>query len=162
MRLYLVQHGEARPETVDPQRHLTDKGLHEVTRVAEFLRPLKLPVAAVWHSGKPRARQTAEVLAAALSAREGVVRREGLAPKDPAGPVRGAVGRAAEDLMIVGHLPSLGRLAALLVAGDESREVVAFRYGGVACLERDDGGGGGDWKVAWMVTPDLLGDAAGA
>jgi phosphohistidine phosphatase len=157
MRLYLVQHGEARPEAVDPQRHLTDQGVRDTEKVADFLRPLSLSVAEVWHSGKPRARQTAELLAAAFSAREGVIHREGLAPKDPAGPVREAVEQSARDLMIVGHLPFLGKLAASLVVGDEARDVLAFRYAGVVCLERDDGGR--DWKVAWMIAPDLLGAA---
>lgn len=153
MRLFLVQHGEARPEDVDPQRHLTPKGLGDVTGVAEFLRPLDLRVAAVWHSGKHRARQTAEVLAAAVSPKARAEPREGLAPKDPVAPVRKQIERTSDDLMIVGHQPFLGRLAASLVTGHESREVVGFRYAGVVCLERDEGG---DWRVAWMVVPELL------
>lgn len=153
MRLYLVQHGEALPEEVDPDRHLSEKGAAEVEKVARFLRLLKLPVAAVWHSGKPRAQQTAEVLAAALAKKPSVVRRDGLAPKDPVGPVRAAVERSGKDLMIVGHLPLLEKLAASLVTGAKSREVVAFRYSGVVCLENADDSG---WKVAWMIVPDLI------
>jgi len=41
----------------------------------------------------------------------------------------------------------------MLVAGDKDCEVVAFRYGGVVCLERSDDGA---WQVAWMVVPDFL------
>lgn len=78
MRLYLVQHGEAQPENVDPQRHLTEQGQRAVQKVAEFLRPLSLSVSAIWHSGKPRAQQTAEILSRAISAGQGMVQRSGL------------------------------------------------------------------------------------
>jgi phosphohistidine phosphatase len=153
VRLYLVQHGEALPEEKDPQRHLTEKGLADVKAVAAFLRPLKVSVAAVWHSGKPRAQQTAEILARALAGKPKVVRRDGLGPKDAVGPVRDAVERSKQDLMIVGHLPFLTKLTGALVAGDKAREVVAFQYGGVVCLENADGTG---WKVGWIIVPELL------
>ena len=83
MRIYLVQHGEAKSEQEDPRRTLTDKGIAEVQKVAEFLRPLTLAVDAIWHSGKARAQQTAERLAEALGAQARIVAREGLGPKDP-------------------------------------------------------------------------------
>jgi phosphohistidine phosphatase len=107
----------------------------------------------VWHSGKPRARQTAEVLARAFVKGPPVERREGLAPKDSVRPVRDAVERFGADLMIVGHLPMLEKLAAALVTGEKSGGVATFRYGGVVCL---DNTGGGDWRVAWMIVPDLI------
>jgi phosphohistidine phosphatase len=63
MRLYLVQHGEAKPEEEDPAHHLTERGFADLQKVADLLRPLKLAVLAIWHSGKPRAVQTAQILA---------------------------------------------------------------------------------------------------
>ena len=150
MRVYLVQHGEAKPEDVDPERRLTENGAGEVRKVADFLRPLNLTPDTVWHSGKPRARETAEILGAALSAQTD--RRDGLAPKDPVGPLQQAITEAGGDLMIVGHLPFLGKLAALLVTGDETRDVVSFRYGCVVCLERQESDA---WRLAWMLHPDL-------
>ena len=66
MRVYLVQHGESKSEGEDPQRRLTDKGLGEVQNVANFLRPLKIAVDAIWHSGKARAQQAGELLAEAV------------------------------------------------------------------------------------------------
>ena len=153
MRLYLVQHGEAKSKEADPERRLTEKGRCDTEKVAAFLRPLGLVVTAVWQSGKPRARETAGILTAALEAKAGVVERSGLAPNDPVALVAKQINAAAEDTMIVGHLPFLGKLAALLVAGEESTGVVAFRNGGVVCLERDREGG---WSVLWAVTPDVL------
>jgi phosphohistidine phosphatase len=54
--------------------------------------------------------------------------------------------------MLVGHLPHLSRLAALLLAGDPERETVAFRNAGVVCLE----GQGGRFAVRWILTPELV------
>ena len=154
MRVYLVQHGEARPEEEDPQRRLTEEGVRNVQKVARFLQSLGLKVERIWHSGKPRAQQTAEILAGAVSASQGVLQRNGLAPKDPVAPVKQAIEQSAGDLMIVGHLPFLGKLAALLVANNEETEVVAFRFGCVVCVERIENG---PWKLSWMIVPGLLG-----
>ena len=101
MRVYLVQHGEANPEEVDPERRLTKKGAEEVRKVARFLGSLNLALDALWHSGKTRAEETAGILASALSAE--ACRRDGLAPKDPVAPVQQAIIEAGGDLMIVGH-----------------------------------------------------------
>jgi phosphohistidine phosphatase len=154
MNLYLVQHGEANPEAVDPSRGLSAKGQADVKKVAAFLKPLHLSVQGVRQSGKKRAAQTAEILAQALSSAEGVAQYSGLAPMDPVEPVKREVeSDAPRDYMLVGHLPFMAKLASLLVAGSEDADVVAFRNGGVVCLERDDKG---TWRVLWIVTPDIL------
>ena len=119
MKVYLVQHGEAKSEEEDPQRRLTDKGIGEVQKVANFLRPLKLTVNAIWHSGKPRAQQTGELLAKAIGALDRIVQREGLGPKDQVTATKEALQQTSGDVMIVGHLPFLGRLVALLVTGND-------------------------------------------
>jgi phosphohistidine phosphatase len=153
MRIYLVQHGEAEPQDVDPDRHLTAKGARDVRKVAAFLEPLGLRLGVIWHSGKARAAQTADILGGAVAAAGGIVEREGLAPNDPVGPVRKALESATEDLMIVGHLPFLSRLASALLVDSEEAQVVAFQNGGVVCVER---GGDGACSLRWMVTPELL------
>ena len=153
MRLYLVQHGEAKPKQQDPERHLTEKGLRDVRKTAGFIRPFGLSVDAVWHSGKARAARTAEILASVITVSQGALQREGLAPNDPVGLTAKELSSFDEDVMIVGHMPFLGKLASALVAGDESADVVAFQQGGVICLERDEGG---TWRLGWMVIPELL------
>jgi phosphohistidine phosphatase len=151
MRIYLVQHGESKSEEEDPQRRLTDKGIAEVRHVVNFLRPLELVVDTVWHSGKTRAQQTGELLAEVLRAR--LVQRVGLGPKDQVVATKEALKQTGGNLMIVGHMPFLGKLAAVLVTGSEENEIVEFQFGSVVCLEcRDDV----KWKVAWMITPALL------
>ena len=153
MRLYLVQHGKAKSKQEDPDRHLTGEGVQDVQKVAEFIKPLGLHVQTIWHSGKARAEQTAELLSGAVEAEEGALRHDGLAPNDSVEFLVGKMNHAEKDLMIVGHLPFLSKLAATLLVGNDASEVVAFRNGGVVCLEGESGGA---WRLAWMVTPELL------
>jgi phosphohistidine phosphatase len=152
MRIYLVQHGESKSEEEDPQRPLTVRGIDEVRQVADFLRPRGPVINIVWHSYKTRAQQTAELLAEVFQAR--LVERAGLGPNDRVGATKEALEQTGGNLMIVSHMPFLGKLAGLLVTGSEENKIVAFQFGSVLCLEcRDDL----KWKVAWMITPALLG-----
>jgi len=153
MKLYLVQHGEATTEEVDPSRPLTAKGHLDVQKVASFLKVAGVRISAILHSGKTRARQTAEIIAAQLLPGGQVKERDGLAPNDPVKFLANEISGMANDLMIVGHLPFLGKLTAMLLAGVESKNVVAFRQGGVVCLQRNEDQ---TWQVAWMITPELL------
>src|SRR5438270_12360575 len=155
MQIYLVQHGEAKPEEIDPERRLTQNGTRAVQKVADFLRASGgLEVDTIWHSGKPRAQQTAELLGPATHAAGGAVMlHDGLAPKDAVEPIKRELEQENSNVMIVGHLPFLGRLAALLLTGNADKEVVAFQFGCVVCLNRDDAG---RWNLEWMIVPTLL------
>jgi phosphohistidine phosphatase len=161
VRLYLVQHGDALAEDADPARPLSQTGERDVRRLADFLAASGLTVSRVVHSGKLRARQTAEILAAGLASGTAAQEFAGLSPKDPTGPFAGLVARWQEDVMVVGHLPFLGKLLSRLTLGAEDREVTAFQPGSAVCLERagKDAGGAADegsWRLAWMLRPELL------
>ncbi len=152
MRVYLVQHAHALPEEVDPERPLSPEGREAASRVAAFLARVGLQPAQIHHSGKTRARQTAEIFAEALRVPE-VVESPGLAPKDDPAIWAERLGREPRPLMLVGHLPHLARLTGLLLTGDPDRRPVAFRNAGVVCLERSEGG---EWSLLWAVVPEVL------
>ncbi len=85
MRLYLMQHGKAMAGETDARRVLNDEGRAEVKRVAEFLaRTAPDKRGKVLHSGKTRARQTAQMLADADPNLE-VIEAPDLAPMDDPG-----------------------------------------------------------------------------
>jgi phosphohistidine phosphatase len=151
MELYLVQHGEAEPKSVDPARPLTARGRRDAGRVAAFVARLGLEVRQIRHSGKTRAEQTAAILGEALSPPGGVVPVSGLAPLDDVRPVADALLRESRPLMLVGHLPFLARLAGLLLTGDADRPVVQFRNAGIVCLVRDED----CWLAAWILAPEM-------
>lgn len=153
MRLYLVQHGDAQPEAVSAERELTPQGRLDVERLADFLGGHGVRAARVYHSGKTRARQTAEILAARLAPEVTAEVFAGINPNDPVVPLAERVRGWTEDTVLAGHLPFVGRMAALLVTGREEPPVVAFLPGSAACLERD---AAGRWAIAMMLRPDLL------
>jgi phosphohistidine phosphatase len=155
MDLYLMQHGEAKAESEDPARPLTERGRREVERVARHAAArLQLRVALVEHSGKLRARQTAEIVASCLEPRPRLQERPGLAPNDDPGDLARALQDAREPLLLVGHLPHLGRLVSLLVVGDAAREILAFRMGALIALGREAGG----FRLRFVLTPELVHD----
>jgi len=154
MQVYLVQHGLAKSKDEDPERPLTAIGRQEALRVARAAASAGVRPAAILHSGKARAEQTAEIFAAQTKPLEGVHAMEGLDPGDAPERARERVAQTTAPLMLVGHLPHLSRLAGLLVADDPEREAVAFRNAGVVCLERQDHG----FVVRWILTPELAPD----
>ena len=150
MNLYLVQHGEAKPETEDTERPLADRGRNDIVRLGTLLARAGVSVAEIRHSGKRRAHETAQILAEALHPTRGVVLATGLAPKDPVESIAREVSYLDEDIMLVGHLPHLGRLATVLLTGHQDPSVVGFVPGTLARLDRSGG-----WSVGWLVPPEL-------
>lgn len=153
MKLYLVQHGEARSKEEDPERPLTERGGRDIRAVAGALAPGAVTARRILHSGKTRARQTADLLAERVNPAGGVHAADGLDPLADPAPWAERVDGETGDLALVGHLPHLGRLASLLLCDDAERTVVTFQQGGILCLERDDGGA---WSVRWMLVPGLV------
>ncbi|MGH7545798.1 MAG: phosphohistidine phosphatase SixA, partial [Gemmatimonadota bacterium] len=165
MRLCLVRHGDATSEEENPARPLTDAGAATVRRVAAHLRAAgAVSAAEVRHSTKLRAKQTAEHFAEALGLRVPIREVPNLEPLDDVSALADALGAETRDLVLVGHMPHLSRLASRLVAGAAALEAFAFPPAGVLCLERAsesgrDPKGPGRWRVAWMLVPALLSGA---
>jgi phosphohistidine phosphatase len=153
MRVYLMQHGKPVSKEEDPDRPLSDEGRGDVERMADFLKKSALKVEDVFHSGKTRARQTAEIMVSQLNPEIKAQERTGLSPLDDVKEIASQIQGAEKGLLIAGHLPHLGKLASLLVVRDEAFPVVKFQQGGVVCLEKDEEG---RWSVKWMVVPEIL------
>jgi phosphohistidine phosphatase len=151
MRLYLVQHGEAKSEAEDPERSLTIRGEEETRRISSAAKRLGIRPSRIYHSGKKRAEQTAGIIAGAfdLSVQPG----QGLNPNDDVRPWAERLSREVEDLMIVGHLPFLEKLASSLVCGDEGAKAVMFRYSAIVCLEKKESG---RWVVDRVIKPEMV------
>src|SRR5262249_38630311 len=66
MTIFLVQHGEAKPENEDSERSLTERGTETVERVADWAARMGIKVDEIRHSGKRRAEQTATSFAKRL------------------------------------------------------------------------------------------------
>jgi len=153
MNLYLVQHAEPKRKEEDPTRPLSNRGWENIRKMAKHAKQhLRIEVEQIVHSGKLRAKQTAEVLAEYLNPPKGVTTDENLEPL--AGPEiwEKRLIETGGDIMLVGHLPHLSKLASSLLFGDENKEVVAFRIGGVVRLQQDQQH---RWTIQWMITPEI-------
>ncbi len=155
MTLFLVQHGEAKPESEDPERSLTERGAEIVGRIGEWAARTGIKVDQIQHSGKRRAEQTAMIVAEDLNPPKGVLAAKGLSPNDDVTLVAATLTGEQGSLMLVGHLPHLSRLVSLLVTGNPDINVVRFRNAGIVCLAQQDG----KWAIDWVMLPDLLSES---
>ena len=149
----MVQHADAMLKEEDPSRPLSRKGWKMIRNMAKYAQKhLQIQVAQIIHSGKLRARQTAEVLAEHLHPAKGVSVSNDLEPL--ADPViwKKRLAETAEDVMLVGHLPLLQKLTSRLLTGDENKKVVTFNNAGIVCLNKEDG----HWTIQWIMTPEIL------
>ncbi len=155
MLLYLVQHAEAVHEDEDPSRPLSDKGKKDIAKVASHMSKQDMVINQILHSSKLRAKQTADILSEHLgpSRVKALSETDGLLPQDDPGIWSGRLLYMTDNVILVGHLPHLGRLASLLTCGDPEKNIVSFSMAGTACLERDENG---VWSMMWMITPDIL------
>ncbi len=154
MNLYLVQHAEPKPKEEDPERPLSEKGRSYVRKVAAFSAKIAdIKLSTIFHSGKTRARQTAEELAEYLSPMEGVKESDGLKPLDDPSIWAERLTERKENIMLVGHLPHMSKLAARLLSNDENEKIVNFQMGGIVCFGRDESD---TWAIRWMVIPQIL------
>ncbi len=146
---YLVRHGEAFPETQDPRRPLTPAGRANVERLARLAAAKAVRASAIFHSGILRAKETAEILGSQLGSNISVQPISGLMPEDDPSIAAAELETAQDSIILVGHLPHMNRLAALLIKGDPDRGVVDFAPASMVCCSRSNS----RWMLAWILTP---------
>ncbi|OVE77739.1 phosphohistidine phosphatase SixA [bacterium F16] len=147
MKLFFVQHGKCLAREINESRPLSDKGKTDSERVASLLHKNGVSVSGVYHSGKLRAQQTAEIFAETL--RIGNIHQlSGMEPNDDVGYL---ADQLEPDAMYVGHLPHIDRVVSYLVSGDSDAQVATFRNSGAACLQRTESG----YHIQWLVTPEI-------
>jgi phosphohistidine phosphatase SixA len=129
VRLYLVRHAEAAPGEPDELRPLTPRGREQARALGSQLHADGTRPGAILTSPLLRARETGGELARAL----GVASEpdERLAPGATPEAVRAAIAGRGEEIVVVGHQPDCGRIAAALTGGPEP----PFPAGGLVVLE---------------------------
>jgi phosphohistidine phosphatase len=152
MALYLVQHGKSLPVDQDPQKGLSQEGAAETERIAQVAKGYGIRVSTITHSGKTRARQTAEIFEAAFKPPGGIQERSGLNPMDDAGVLAGSID-STENRMLVGHLPFMERLTAYLITGSAEKPVFKFQNSGIVCLDKDPVTQ--SWMIKWTLMPHI-------
>ena len=133
MALFLLQHGKSLPKEKDPNKGLSEGGIHETERIAQVAKGYGVHVSSIAHSGKTRARQTADIFASVLKPEGGLQEISGLNPLDDVTAVSDSID-STEDRMLVGHLPFMERLTAYLITGSIERPVFKFQNSGIVLL----------------------------
>lgn len=156
MNLYLVQHAHAVSKDTHPLRPLSEQGLKDAAKMAAFLHGAAVRVDQVVHSGKLRAEETANALCKTVWPGQAPGVLDGIAPKDSTDHLLNTALTAGGDLMVVGHMPFLGRMAARCLTGREDGATVAFEPGAVLCLQRQGGDAEDGWALDWFVKPSMV------
>jgi phosphohistidine phosphatase len=154
--LYLIRHGladergEKWPD--DTKRPLTERGMSRLRKQARGLDRLGVSFDLVLTSPLVRARQTAEILAAALADRPAVATSEALAP---GGTFQALVADLQkhprrERIALVGHEPGLGELAARLIG---AKGAITLKKGAVCRIDVDALPPAGPGTLVWLLPP---------
>lgn len=148
--LVLVHHGDAVSDELDTQRPLSPRGLAGAERLATAVRARGVVPACVWHSGKMRARQTAEAFWRICNTQAAFAAIRGLQSTDNAEMLRTLMADEARVICVVGHFPHLPRALSLLTTGIDDAGLV-FPPHGLVALERDDVL---RWREVWRLGED--------
>jgi phosphohistidine phosphatase len=148
VQLLLVHHGDAVGPDVDTRRPLSPEGREAVERIAAAAAARGARPAVVWHSGKLRAKQTAEAFWRACNALADFSATRDLQPDDPPEWMRDRLRGETRDVLIAGHFPYLPRLLTLLVPANAEHPML-FPQHGVVALASDDAGE--TWKESWRL-----------
>ena len=150
MDLILWRHADAAPGARDLERKLTAKGRKQAERVAAWLASRLPGRYTMLASPARRARETAD----ALGTHYKIVER--LAPGAAPGHILEACGWPSHKgaVVVVGHQPDLGRVAALLVSGAKGEWSV--KKGGLWWLSNREREGESQVVVRVVLAPDLI------
>jgi phosphohistidine phosphatase len=159
MRLVLVRHAIAEEREAfaptgrpDDERPLTPEGVRKMRRAARGLHQAIGALDLLATSPLVRARQTAEILAERFAITPVEVPQ--LAPSGALEELREWVlqRESASTVALVGHEPTLGQFAGLMLCG-RAAPLVTFKKGGACLLET---GRGAKVHLRWALTPAQL------
>lgn len=152
MNLILWRHAEAENTSPDMRRALTKCGLKDAVLMAQWLHTQMPPNTRVMSSPAGRTKQTAQALVSDFE----IVKA--LAPDKGVEDLLAAVDwhEAGTDctVLVVGHQPTLGRTAALLIGGTEAPWTI--RKGAIWWISKRVRGEGTNAVLRMVMAPDRL------
>lgn len=152
MKIYLIRHGEALSIELDSEKSLSPQGRQDVQKIAKFLGTKSFPIAKIFHSGKARTLQTAEIFMQYLAPKASLELFSKLGPNDPIENMASCIQNEKTDFMIVGHLPFLQKILGFLVTGHEEHILVDFQAATIVCLDKNTK----FWIIDWVIGPNQL------
>jgi phosphohistidine phosphatase len=151
LNLYILQHGEAEPKEVNPERPLSGQGVRDIRALAIHMQNMGVQLESIFHSGKLRAEQSARLIAEVLSPDIKPVQATSLNPNDDPTIVSNAIELMGGNILVASHMPFVSHLCSHLLSGSDNVEFASLP-GTLFCLEKTDD----KWRMAWMLRPDCL------
>ena len=150
MDLILWRHAEAEPGDDDLDRRLTSKGIKQAARVAAWLERHLPDTCRILVSPARRAQQTAQALGRKFKT------VQDLAPGASVAAILAAANwpDSRESVLIVGHQPTLGEVASLLLAGEEAGW--SIKKGGIWWLSDRDRDGSAAVVLRVVIGPEFV------
>ena len=152
MNLILWRHAEAEDTSPDIERTLTRRGLIEAALMAQWLHLQMPPDTRVISSPAKRAKQTARALVSDFEIVNALAPDKGVA--DLLAAVRWPEAGNGHTVLVVGHQPTLGQTAALLIGGTEAPW--SIRKGAVWWISNRVRGAGANAVLRMVMSPDRL------
>jgi phosphohistidine phosphatase len=153
MKLYLARHGEYLTNDLSRGEVLSEQGIQAVTELSHFIKPMQLAISHIFHSGKPRAQETADILSQGFIHKNPPQVKKGLLPQDDIALLLSQLSEEDDDMLLVSHLPFLNRLSGKLVTGEDFQDIIVFHPGTLVCLEKVNPD---RWAINWVLNPILF------
>lgn len=150
MKLYLVRHADAVEKKQDPRRPLSASGVKASKQLGRYLKADHVRLGAIWHSPKTRSVQTAKLVSLYVPPEKGLVQRADIKPMSRTGGVAWDLEKVKHDVMLVGHLPHMAKLAARRPRWKKARSLMDFPKPSLIVLERLEDG---HWRLCLMLGP---------
>lgn len=158
MKLILARHAEAENNsTSDKDRQLTEKGINDIHKMANFIKKTPVKVNRIYFSPYLRTKFTALAYAEHFELKNELESFDCLAPGNYCNSIIHDLARLSnsETVMIVAHNPEICYFTSSLLAIDNPEESMIFNPGSAACIlipkETFKKG-----KLLWFVSPDFL------
>lgn len=146
--VYFMQHGLAVNKAENPERPLSKQGLNHTRAIARHFKSCAMPISKIFHSGKLRALQTAEIIASEYNITTTTL--DYLSPNDDISTLLENL--QTNHVLYIGHLPFLEKLLSSLIGENENEKLIQFQNSGVVCLECHNG----QYSIKWYLTPELV------
>ncbi len=160
MKLYIMRHGlanEPTPKGDDAARKLTEKGVDKIRKAAVGLSAGKIAFDMILSSPIARAAETANLVAQELGGPKPRLLPALSTGASPAGALEALRKlRLPESVLVVGHEPTLSRLASLMLTDSSEALGIRLKQGGLIALEFPDRIESGTAQLRWMMTQRQL------
>jgi phosphohistidine phosphatase len=159
MNLFILRHGiavEKRRPGHDAERQLTAKGERKIREAIAAIKAMRISFDLIFTSPYLRTEQTARLVAKRLGLMKRLIGTDTLEPgADRHEFLRLLKKTDSENVLIVGHEPSLSRLVSALISGSE-RSLVELKKGGLCKLSVPSLQHGKRATLEWLLTPRQL------